>query len=53
MEDYAVVGSILALALLSYLAVLAGDKWTRVHSDRVGAVFATRRECSGVVFPKA
>ena len=35
MEDYAVVGGILALALLSYLAVLAGDKWTRVHSDTI------------------
>jgi hypothetical protein len=35
MEDYAVVGGILALALLSYLAVLTGDKWTRVHSDTI------------------
>ena len=35
MEDYAVVGGILALALLSYLAVIAGDKWTRVHSDTI------------------
>jgi len=30
MENYAVVAGILALALLSYLAVIAGDKWTRV-----------------------
>lgn len=35
MENYAVLAGTLALALLSYLGVIAGDKWTRVHSDTI------------------
>ena len=35
MENYAVLAGTLAWALLSYLAVIAGDKWTRVHSDTI------------------